>query len=45
MIQPFGYLKSAASFIVIIIGCLIFVDGNAFADYFSPGDHAITLHV
>ena len=43
MTQPFGYLKSPASFIVIIIGCLIFVDGNAFADYFSPGDHAITL--
>ena len=41
--QPFGCLKSPASFIVIIIGCLIFVDGNAFADYFSPGDHAITL--
>src|SRR5260370_27410132 len=39
---PFGYLKSPASFIVII-GCLIFVDGNAFADYFSPGDHTITL--
>ena len=43
MTQPFGYLKSPASFIVIIIGCLIFVDENAFADYFSPGDHAITL--
>ena len=43
MTQPFGYLKSRASFIVIIIGCLIFVDGSAFADYFSPGDHAITL--
>jgi len=43
MTQPFGCLKSPASFIVIIIGCHIFVDGNAFADYFSPGDHAITL--
>src|SRR5258705_12939706 len=43
MTQPFGYLKFPASFIGIIIGCLIFVDGNAFADYFSPGDHTITL--
>ena len=43
MTQRFGYLKSPASFIVNIIGCLIFVDENAFADYFSPGDHAITL--
>ena len=43
MTQPFGYLKSPAGFIVIIIGCLIFVDGNAFADSFSSGDHAITL--
>jgi hypothetical protein len=43
MTQPFGYLKFPASFIVIIIGCLIFADGNAFADYFSSGDHTITL--
>ena len=43
MTQPFGYLRSPASFIVIIIGCLIFADGNVFADYFSPGDHTITL--
>jgi polyhydroxybutyrate depolymerase len=43
MTQTFGYLRSPASFIVIIIGCLIFADGNVFADYFSPGDHTITL--